>query len=463
MPSRAQAAYSLNALFSLGYFQARPLWGATLRRMRAMHPAAEGFPATPVRIGKVFMNQRVAESASFGCTAARGGARCLPKNALSALLVAIGIGASACAGPGWPGSEGGVVIETAPAPSEEERYCAWYGDPGPDGVLYFGQAAFWSSMAAAGGDPAGDLEHEGPQLVGRFDLERERLLPPLRVDDPAGPPKRSGVWDIHVTEGSRDDERRVFFTTFYETAGWVDPRTGEVGSLDFGGGLNEFAPGPEGTVLVTRYGSGSDDGGDGEIVAFDPGGAGASPEFAWSWPLFDPAGYRVAPKTPAWDPLEETLWLTTDLLPPEGSTGTKHRHDAIRIDSSGAPRLFPDPPELHFVAAGPDGALYRAYLEGRKLSLHVSVGESLPREILLDEAFATGVDFVQDIKIAADGRVVLTRWSGRVDVLHPDGRIGSVQLPRPDPAGIYYTGVVYGDRLCVTYCADVSVVCVDAP
>lgn len=364
----------------------------------------------------------------------------------------------ACAGPGWPGAEDGVAIETAPAPSDDERYCAWYGDAGRDGVLYFGQAAFWSAMARAGGDPAGDLAHPGPQLVGRFDLAREQLLPPLRVDDPSGPPKRSGVWDIHV-----DASGRVFFSTFYEAAGWVDPATGEAGPLDFGGGLNEFAPGPDGTILVTRYGSGTDDGGDGEVIAFEPGGPGADPEIAWSWPLLDPAGYRVAPKTPAWDPLQETLWLTTDLLPPEGSAETEHRHDAIRIDASGAPEMMPDPPELHFVAAGPDGTLYRAYLEGKQLSLHISAGESAPTEVVLDDAFAVGIDFVQDIKIAGDGRVVVTRWSGRVDVIHPDGRIGSVQLPRPDPAGLYYTGVVHGDRLCVTYCADVSVVCVDAP
>jgi hypothetical protein len=41
--------------------------------------------------------------------------------------------------------------------------------------------------------------------------------------------------------------------------------------------------------------------------------------------------------------------------------------------------------------------------------------------------------------------------------------VRSVSLPRLDPAGLYYTAVLHGDRLCATYCADVTVVCVDAP
>ena len=41
------------------------------------------------------------------------------------------------------------VVQTAPAPSAKESYCAWYGDA-RDGVLCFGESAFWSAMRAAG-------------------------------------------------------------------------------------------------------------------------------------------------------------------------------------------------------------------------------------------------------------------------------------------------------------------------
>jgi hypothetical protein len=94
-----------------------------------------------------------------------------------------------------------------------EDYCAWYGDA-RDGVLYFGQAPFWAAHRASGGDPRADLAHPGPQLVGRFDLEHERLLTPLDVTAPGA---RSGVWDVHAHANGR-----IYFTTFYEEMGWID-------------------------------------------------------------------------------------------------------------------------------------------------------------------------------------------------------------------------------------------------
>ena len=113
--------------------------------------------------------------------------------------------------------------------SAEERYCAWYGDA-RDGVLYFGQAAFWPASRASGAsgggeeDPRADLAVAGPQLIGRFDLGRGELLPPLEV----GPADaRSGVWDVHAHSNGR-----VYFTTYFESMGWVDPRSGEVRHLE---------------------------------------------------------------------------------------------------------------------------------------------------------------------------------------------------------------------------------------
>ena len=57
----------------------------------------------------------------------------------------------------------------------------------------------------------------------------------------------------------------------------------------------------------------------------------------------------------------------------------------------------------------------------------------------------------------------MTRWSGLVHVVSPNGRVATRRLPRLDPTGLYYTAVIRGDRLCASYCAEVTVVCVDAP
>ena len=49
---------------------------------------------------------------------------------------------------------------------------------------------------------------------------------------------------------------------------------------------------------------------------------------------------------------------------------------------------------------------------------------------------------------------------GRTDVVR--NQLGNI-VSRIDPEGLYYTAVLHGDRLCATYCADVTVVCVNAP
>ena len=105
-----------------------------------------------------------------------------------AATLAVGALAAGCAGDPGPPAQARVV--TASSPSQAEDYCAWYGDA-RDGVLYFGQAAFWSAMRAHDGDPLGDLATPGPQRIGRFDLRRERMLPALDVTAAGA---RSGVW-----------------------------------------------------------------------------------------------------------------------------------------------------------------------------------------------------------------------------------------------------------------------------
>ncbi len=377
--------------------------------------------------------------------------------AVTYVLAALSATGCASDGPAASGSTfasgTGLSVYHANAPSRDERYCAWYGAQGADAVLYFGEAAFWSAKATAGGDPTADLLRAGPQLVGRFDLAGERWLPPLEVGEPES---RSGVWDV-LASGEE-----IYFTTFFEEAGSVSPTTGRVRRLALGGALNELAPGPDGTVLATRYGTGSADGGNGDVIAFDREG-----HTALHWLLPAPPGYRVAPKTPLWDGLRRVLWVTADHLPVTAAAGTATppRHEAIAIGEDNRARLLPEPPELMFAAKGEDGTIYRAESDAEALWLSVlpppEHGEL--RRVPLDDAFAPGLDFAQDIQVAADGRVAVTRWSGIVHVLHPDGRVGRAELPRLDPAGLYYTAVLHGDRLCATYCADVTVVCVDAP
>lgn len=347
-----------------------------------------------------------------------------------------------------------MSVATAPAPSAQERYCAWFGDSDGE-VLYFGQAAFWSTMRAADGDPLADMHMPGPQLIGRFDLATETLLPPLSVGTPGS---RSGVWDVWHLSGTETDQ--VYFTTFFEEAGSVDPETGRIRRLYLGGGLNELADGPGGSVLATRYGSGDASRGDGGVIAIAPEGGIAS-----HWPVTPPPGYRVAPKTPLWDPARSELWVTTDLLPLEAGSGLPERHDTYVLPGDGGPPRSFESPEVQFVARGDDGTLYAAEVSGSDLQLRIVAppGNDAPRLVPLDPAFPADFDFVQDIQPAPDGRVAVTRWSGRVHVLQADGSVRTAQLPRLDPDGLYYTGVLHGDRLCVTYCADVTVVCVDAP
>jgi streptogramin lyase len=316
-------------------------------------------------------------------------------------------------------------------------------------VLYVGEAPFWSAMRANGDDPTGDLRAEGPRLIGRFDLATETWLPPL---DATRAGSRSGVWDVHV-----DRAGQVWFTSFYEPGGRVDPRSGAVTHFDAAGpGLNELAPGPGDRVLVSRYGSGEGGRGSGELLTLDRSG-----EIASRWPLPAPSGYQVAPKTPAWNAGRRRLVATTDLIPTGGGA---IRHDAYQLDAEGTAWQRSQDPELQFVAATDDGTEYR-------VEAHASSGlwlrridpEGGRREVLLDPSFPAAHDFAQDLKFAEGDRVVVTRWSGAVHVVDAAGAVSTLRLPKLDPDGLYYTAVIRGDRVCATHCADVTVVCADVP
>ena len=377
------------------------------------------------------------------------------------------------------------VRHEAPAPSTAERYCAWFADRG-GGLLYFGAAAFWSGLRASKGeDPARDFAVAGPRPIGRFDLLRQAHLPPL---DASRPGARSGVWDV-----LQHANGRIYFTTFFETAGYVDPGSGQAAHFEAAGtGLNELAPGPGETILATRYAT--EAGGGGSVVVLDPhGGIVAEHALDARTP-----GFQLAAKTAVLDPIRGDIWVNSDLLPaagredgvrgPGGSWGAAG-HPTLVLDREGRERARFDDVEIQAMAFGPDGTGYFAavestvWAEGERLSLLIlGPGEragdpqlafARARRVLLDGAYPRALDFAQTLDVDEAGRVVVTRWSGHVHVLERAGSdtrakagaegvawsLRSSRLPACEPGGLYYAATLAGGRLCATYCGGVSVVC----
>lgn len=344
------------------------------------------------------------------------------------------------------GAGPGARVHLAPAPDPPgETSCAWFGDV-RDGVLYFGVSAFWSALRAAGGDPGADLRAPGPRWIGRFDLAREAFLPPLAAGPETAP---SGVWDVLAHPNGR-----VYFTTYFDLAGSVDPRSGALTEFEGAGlGLNELALGPNGTVLATRYGYG--DSRDGSVVVLSEDG-----ELLAEHVLANPPGRRVAAKSVAVDPLSGEIWVNTDLLPAAGAG--RALHDARVLGPDGAERLRVADPELQFFAFGADGTGYLAEVAGGRLRLRERrPARQTPREriVPLDDAFDAAHDFVQELRAEPDGRVVVTRWSGRVHVVERDGHVEDLDLPRTQGDELYYTATLAGSRVCATRCGRVEVVC----
>lgn len=385
--------------------------------------------------------QRLAEGAYPGGRGARVGGS---GHAFASLLVLAALTAACALRSGQP-PVASVEIATASEVAGSERICAWYGDA-RDGVLYFGESAFWSAERAYG-DPLADRLTPGPRRIGRFDLATRRLAEPLDAGPGEWP---TGVWDVLAHPNGR-----VYFTTWFDSMGWVDLRTGMVHRLDgLGRMLNEIAPGPDGTLLVSRYGS-SDGGPDpGSVLVIDLDG-----EPLAEHPLAAPAGYRVAPKTVAFDPARDEIWVTTDLFPLQDGP---IRHDAYVLDRSGREKQRIESPEVQFVAFGPDGTGLVAEVLGSRLALRVRRPDAADELLLADGGFPEGLDFVQDIHFAADGRAVVTRWSGVLHVFDPPGSLTTLRLPKLDPGGLYYSGVLSGDRVCATHCGGISVVCAPA-
>lgn len=370
----------------------------------------------------------------------------------------------ACARPAWLGGQPGAQARILTQPQSQSRsghdegYCAWYGSP-RDGVLYFGEAAFWSSLRRAGGNPKADLASPGPQWIGRLRMEgpgAPELLAPLDVTAAGA---RSGVWDVLPHANGW-----IYYTTFFEAAGRVDPQSGRVERFPkLGSGLNELALGPDGAIAASRYGG--PDGGDGSLVLFSPDG-----RLLAEYVLGAVPGYRVATKSVAWDPARHEYWLNTDLLPTRGGPVG---HDARILDAEGRELLRIADPEIQFMSFRPDGVGLSVEAEGTQLWLRVLRPDD-PRpipargpRILLDGAFQAGADFAQDVQWDAQGRrAVVMRWSGRfysVDLADPANPVVRSGTLRREGAGLFYSGVEDDGRVCATLCAGVSVVCAPAP
>jgi hypothetical protein len=364
---------------------------------------------------------------------------------------AAAVGATAALG-AWgctAGEPAEPIAYAEAAPSVEEQYCAWFGDA-RGRVLYFGEAPFWWALRKdQGQDPRADLHLPGPQRIGRFDLRRRKLLPPL---DLGGGGSAAGTWDVLAHPNGR-----VYFTDFFGASGSVDPETGAVARFDaLGSGLNELALGPDGHLFATRYGS--EQSKDGSLVAFDADGA-----LLAEHPLAPPPGYHIAPKSVAWDPLRREIWLNTDLLPV--APGQPVRHDARVLAEGGAERLRFETPEVQFMAFSGDGTGWFAEAHGSELRLRVRAPERAASALLtgrivpLDDAFHAGADFVQDIHPDPEGgEAVVTRWSGKVHVVDRAGGRRDVELPVRD-GDLYYSGVRAGGAVCATRCGTVDVVC----
>lgn len=454
--------------------------GRNRARSTRMHPAACQPGPGPLAVGRLARKPSDPSGlkthdrhASDGGGAAVGGG----------LAIVLAITTLAClpAPAPHPQAAAPVRVHAAPAAASDadsdERYCAWYGESSAERVLYFGQAAFWSSYRAAGLDPRADLATAGPRRIGRFDLEARRFLEPIetgpRLD---GSPARSGVWDVLPLVG------RVWFTSYFEEAGFVDLDTGEVTLLPGSRFWNELALGPavatrQGSstrtrdwLLVSRYADASEGGG--AVLVVDPDGRVAA-TLALRPRLEAPPGTSLAPKTPAWDPVAREIWVTTDRLPlpPADDENTPFAHPTLVLDLSGRElRRYgtpEDPVEVQFVRFDRRGLGYLAVARDGRLELLVlRPGERHERldampAVVLDEHFASGLDFAQDIQLAPDGSALVTRWSGRVHQVTPTrGQVRSWVLPRDEDA-LYYTAVAGGadGSICATRCGDVEVVC----
>ena len=96
-------------------------------------------------------------------------------------------------------------------------------------VLYFGESPFWMRRCERRRRPDGRPARAGPAADRPLrPRAASRML--AAASDRGGRDSRAGVWDVLAHPNGR-----VYFTTFYESAGWVDPATGEASRFEAAG------------------------------------------------------------------------------------------------------------------------------------------------------------------------------------------------------------------------------------
>jgi hypothetical protein len=270
-------------------------------------------------------------------------------------------------------------------------------------VLYFGLSPFWTLWWESGGDPRGDLEMPGDQLIGRFDLRRRAFLEPLRLRT-AAEGARSSVWDVLAHSSGR-----IYYTTFFEDAGWI-AADGSAGRRfpHLGRGLNELAEGPGGRVYATRYADAperADASSFGAVTVFEPDGA-----LVWETRFERAAdGSFTAPKSLAVDPSSGEVWLNTDTFEAGGALA---RHETLRLSAEGELlERRAGPEELQFAAFSPRGHGWFAEAHDGWIWLRMRTAAGSEQRLRLTRLGE--VDFVQDIDPGAGGSAVVTLWSHR--------------------------------------------------
>ena len=325
-----------------------------------------------------------------------------------------------------------------------EPYSAWFGDARA-GILYFGLSPFWTLWWRTGGDPRADLAQPGDLLIGRFDLEAERFLTPLRVGGIESR-ARASVWDVLAHSNGR-----IYFTTYFERVGSVAADGSDLRVFSgIGTGFNELWEGPGGHVYVTRYSDAPRDVAAqryGAVVELtEEGSLVREIRFEKS------AGSFTAPKSVAVDPVSGEIWLNTDTFQEDGGL----LYETLRLASDG--RVLERqlaPPELQFMSFDREGRGWFAELVDGDFRLRI---EERGRRTHIPLGRREGVDFVQDIKFSAEGHAAIAFWSGRVTLVRRAARgyaWWDLELPRPRECErfLVYTAVPYADRVYATlYC-----------
>ena len=340
-----------------------------------------------------------------------------------------------------------------------ERYSAWFGDVS-GAVLYFGLSPFWTLWWESGGDSSVDLQQPGDHLIGRFDMEGERFLPPLRVR-PAGPDSRSSVWDVLAHSNGR-----IYYTTYFEEIGSVRPDGSDLETFEWlGVGFNELAEGPRGRIYVTRYSNRPSRVSQqefGSVVILTPEGK-LEREFRFE----QREGVFTAPKSVAVDPGTGEIWLNADVFSRDGDVS----YATLRLSAEGEVlERSSAAPELHFVAFGRDGVGWFAEDRDGELWLRATRGGQEIASSRLGPRAA--LEFVQDIKPAGEGEAVLALWSARAflaSLTEDRLAVSEIRFERPPdcvpPRGrsLLYTAVRHRDSIYGTLFCGSTVLSARAP